>query len=345
MKACNLHAVNDLRYEEVPDPVIGPDEVLVKIKAAGICGSDIPRVFTKGTYHFPTIPGHEFAGEIVETAEQDRNLMGAKLAVFPLIPCNECSACQIGEYPQCKNYDYYGSRRDGGFAEYISVRKWNLVFVPENVPFEQAAMCEPCAVAIHALGQVGIMLDDTVAIFGAGTIGLIAAQVAMAWGAKQVVLIDVDSKKLEFAKKIGFTHTVNSMNMDPAEYIADLTGGVGADVALEAAGVGPSLENCLKSIKTFGRVVLMGNPASDMKVAQKAYWEILRKQLTLKGTWNSSYNYSHNDWHSAISCMQSGKIQLEPLITHRFPFSKCKEAFEVMQDKNQFSVKVMFTNE
>ncbi|MDR0452623.1 MAG: galactitol-1-phosphate 5-dehydrogenase [Treponema sp.] len=344
MMACNLHGIGDLRYEEVPVPALERDEVLLQIKAAGICGSDIPRVFEKGTYHFPTIPGHEFAGLIVDANAGDRGLIGKKAAVFPLIPCGKCAACQIGEYPQCGDYDYYGSRRDGAFAEYIAVKKWNLVFVPDSVPFEAAAMCEPCAVAIHALSRAGIDLGDTVAVFGAGTIGLLAAQAARGWGAGQVILADVDQAKLDFARSLGFAGTVNPAQEDVSEYILKLSGGRGADVALEAAGVSATLEGCLRAAGAFGRVVLMGNPAKNMDIPQKAYWEILRKQLVLRGTWNSGYNDAHNDWRLAVQCMERGVFQLEKMITHRFGLADCGRAFELARRRGEFWVKIMFVN-
>jgi L-iditol 2-dehydrogenase len=345
MTACNLHGIGDLRYEEVPVPSIGPGEVLLAVRAAGICGSDIPRVFEKGTYHFPTIPGHEFAGIIAAVNPGDDALLGKKAAVFPLIPCGKCEACQIGEYPQCGDYDYYGSRRDGAFAEYIGVKKWNLVFVPDPVPLEYAAMCEPCAVAIHALSQAGIALGDTVLIFGAGAIGLLAAQIARGWGAGQVALADVDEKKLAFARELGFTYTVDTKAADAAEYVKSITGGRGADVALEAVGVSAAAEGCFKAAKTFGRVVLMGNPAKNMDISQKGWWEILRKQLTLRGTWNSSYNDAHNDWRLAIKCMERGILDLGKLITHRFSFADCNTAFELARRREEFYVKIMFMHE
>jgi L-iditol 2-dehydrogenase len=344
MMACNLHAVGDLRYEEVSVPSLAKDEVMLQVKAAGICGSDIPRVFEKGTYHFPTIPGHEFAGEIIDVNPGDEALLGKKAAVFPLIPCGKCEACQIGEYPQCSDYDYYGSRRDGAFAEYIAVKKWNLVMVPDSVPFEHAAMCEPCAVSIHALSQIGVKLGDTVAIFGAGAIGLLAAQIARGWGAGRVILADVDEKKLAFAGELGFTHTVDSKKTDPAEYIMNVTGGKGADLCLEAAGVSATAADCLRAAKTFGGVVLMGNPAKNMDLPQKAYWEILRKQLYLRGTWNSSYNDAHNDWRLAIQCMDKGILKLDKMISHRFGFAECGKAFELAKKREEFYVKSMFVN-
>jgi L-iditol 2-dehydrogenase len=344
MMACNLHGVGDLRYEEVAVPSLKPGEVLLKVKAAGICGSDIPRVFEKGTYHFPTIPGHEFAGEIAEVNPGDEALLGKTAAVFPLLPCFTCEACQTGEYAQCANYDYYGSRRDGAFAEYIAVKKWNLVLAPRGVKAEHAAMCEPCAVAIHALSQAEIKPGDTVAIFGAGTIGILAAQAARGQGALNVVLVDVDNAKLDLARSLGFEHAIDSKTGDPALYIKNISGGRGADLALEAAGVAAAAEGCLKAAKTFGTVVLMGNPSKNMDISQNAYWEILRKQLTLKGTWNSSYSDANNNWHTAIQCMEMGVFDLDKLITHRFSFSECNKAFELAKSRSEAWVKIMFIN-
>ncbi|MBO6291437.1 MAG: alcohol dehydrogenase catalytic domain-containing protein [Selenomonas sp.] len=154
MKALNLHGVEDLRYEEVPCPERKSGEVLLKIKAAGICGSDIPRVFTKGTYHFPTIIGHEFAGETVEA--DDSELVGRGASVFPLLPCGKCSACQEEQYARCSDYDYYGSRRDGAMAEYIDVKQENLCLLPKEVTYEEAAMSEPAVVALHAFRKSGV---------------------------------------------------------------------------------------------------------------------------------------------------------------------------------------------
>ena len=146
MKAGVLHQIGDLRYEDVKDPQPNKGEVLLKIRAAGICGSDIGRVYKKGTYHFPTIPGHEFAGEVVDLGKGvDKSYMHRKAAVFPLLPCRECDMCEIGEYASCRNYNYFGSRCDGGFAEYIAVPVWNLVVSEKDISFEEMAMAEPAA--------------------------------------------------------------------------------------------------------------------------------------------------------------------------------------------------------
>ncbi len=341
MKALNLYGINDLRHEDVLMPERGKDEVLMKVRACGICGSDIPRVFEKGTYHFPTIPGHEFAGEIMEA--DDATLVGKKAAVFPLLPCFKCEACQVGEYAQCKNYDYYGSRRDGAFAEYIAVKKWNIVIVNDVLSYEEAAMCEPASVALHAIRQAGVNIGDTVAIFGAGPIGIMLAQWALAWGAFNVVLVDIDKAKVDFARKLGFSHVINSLQLDPVSYIKEITENIGADVCIEGAGVAVTLEQGLKALKNFGRMVAMGNPLKDMNLSQKGYWEILRKQITLKGTWNSSYNDIQNDWKVAIKAMEQGILSVKPLISHRFSLQDYTVAFELMRNRKEFFNKVMFT--
>jgi L-iditol 2-dehydrogenase len=350
MKACVLHGIGDLRYEDAPTPEIADGEVLLRVRAAGICGSDVPRVFTKGTYRFPTIPGHEFAGDVVGVNDGDEPLLGGRFAVFPLLPCFTCDACADGEYQQCRDYDYYGSRRDGAFAKYLAVKKWNLVAIPDGVGFEEAAMAEPCAVALHALKRFGVSSGDTVAVFGAGTIGLLIGQAARSWGAGRIVIFDVDEKKIDFAKSVGFEHAVNSAATDPADYIMSLTDGKGAGLCLDAAGAPQAVEGAIRVAGRSGKLVLMGNPSGDIIIPQKIYWEILRRQLTLKGTWNSRYGggdgggRKDDDWKLALDGVRDGVFDLKPLITHRFALAECGEAFRVASNPSEFSVKVMFIN-
>ena len=333
MKACVLEAVGELVYKEVDTPKPGRGEVLVKIRASGICGSDIQRVWEKGTYSFPTIPGHEFSGEVAGVGEGvAESWLGRRVAVFPLLPCGKCACCESGNYVQCSNYDYYGSRRDGGFAEYIAVREWNLVPLPDGLDYIPAALCEPCAVAVHALSKANIPLGGTVVIYGAGAIGLMTGKIAEMSGAGRVVLVDIDPAKLGFAKKAGFTNVVS-----PGD-----TEGLQADVCVEGTGVSAGLEGCLKTAKTFGTVICLGNPARDMALTQKGYWEILRKELMLKGTWNSSYSQLKNDWETALRVLS--KNNFLPFVTHKFALSGCNRAFEILRDKSEFSVKIMFVN-
>lgn len=347
MNACVLEGIGKLVYKCVEKPVPKKGEVLVKIMASGICGSDIPRVLTKGTYHFPTIPGHEFSGKIVEVTEGiDSNLIGRKAAIFPLLPCRKCELCQIGQYAQCKDYNYFGSRCDGGFAEYIAVPTWNLVLAPDKLSYQEIAMTEPCAVAVHALRQAGVEISDNVAIFGAGPIGIMLAKWSRAWGADKIILVDIDPSRVEFAKSIGFYLSFDSSKGDITKYIKDVTGGRGADLAVDAAGVSATLEQCLYSLRPFGRMVAMGNPAGDMKLSQDGYWQLLRKQVTIKGTWNSNYiSIPKNDWKISIRAMETEKINLKGLVTHRVKLKDCIKPFKMMQRREEFFNKVMFIME
>lgn len=327
MKAAVLHAIGDLRYEDVAFPTVGEGEVLLKIGAAGVCGSDIPRIFTKGTYHFPTIPGHEFAGTVVES--DDPALLGRKAAVFPLLPCRKCAACQVGEYVKCENYDYYGSRRDGAFAEYLAVDKRNLVLLDDSISLAEASLMEPAAVARAAIRRMQISLGDKVVIFGAGPIGLMAAQWAKRAGAGLVRVVDISEEKLAFARQFGFE-----------AYDAARDGL--CQCALEGTGASPAINNAIKALAPNGRLVLMGNPFGDMTIDRGVYSEILRREITMLGTWNSSYNDRINDWKAVAEVMAAGEMMLEPLITHRFPLARCNEALEMMRDKKEFFTKVTF---
>ena len=155
MRAVRLYAPADLRCVEIPIPQPGADEVLIKVKAVGICGSDPARVMEKGTYSFPTTIGHEFAGEISDVGADVQNWnVGDRVTIVPLVPCYECEYCQIGEYTLCDDYSYYGSREDGALADYIKVKQDNLLRLPENVSFDEGACTEPCSVALHACSEI-----------------------------------------------------------------------------------------------------------------------------------------------------------------------------------------------
>ena len=323
-KCANLHSIEDLCVEEKSIPELEEDEVLVEVKACGICGSDLPRVYTKGTYHFPTVIGHEFSGRVVY--DPDGQLTDKKVAVFPLLPCFECDSCRSESYATCKSYDYYGSRRDRGMTEYIPIKRWNIVVMDDSVSYEEGAMCEPISVGRHATLKLDIKKGDTLLISGAGPIGIIAAQWASSFGAEKVYFFDIDERKIEFAKKMGF-----------CEY----TGGERITCVIEGTGNSNALARCLEAIEPFGRMVLMGNPSGDVAMTQNTYWHILRKELKLYGTWNSSYSERENDWIESLKALADGKINVKPLITHRFTLDEVKDAFEMMKNRTEFFNKVM----
>ena len=324
MKALNLHGVGDLRLDEMPLPACDEDEVLVKIGSCGVCGSDLPRVYTKGTYHFPTVIGHECAGTVVHDPRGE--LTGVRAAIFPLLPCFTCEACQREAYALCANYDYYGSRRDGGMAEYLAVKRWNLLPLPEGVSMDAGAMCEPAAVARHAVRKLGDVNSKHLLISGAGPIGLLVAMWARSEGVGRVSFFDLDEAKVQFAVEMGFSAYVD---------------GEAVDLAIEGTGASGAMVRCLDALCAGGRMVLMGNPIGAMDLSQADYWKILRKELVLCGTWNSSYAEQENDWREALAAMSDGRIQPELLISHRVLLEKGIEALEMMKNRTETYRKVM----
>lgn len=343
MKACVLESVGNIEYKEVEKPSIKEGEVLLRIRACGICSSDIPRIYKTGTYHFPTIPGHEFAGEIVDVSKElDKNLIGKRAAVFPLLPCRKCPSCEIGEYARCDNYNYFGSRCDGGFSEYLAVPYWNLVFFSDEIPYSTAAICEPAAVAKHCVDVGKISIGDTVVIIGTGTIGLLAGFLAKIAGASNVIIVGHSKEKVDYAKQIGFESSISSKDESIEKYIRSITHGKGADVAIDCVGTSNAIENAIVSLKKGGQLVLTGNPDGDINIEKTIYWKILRNELKISGTWNSSYNGEKNDWKTILEFIENGDIPVDKLITHKYKLSEYEEALSIMKDKKEFYVKVMF---
>lgn len=321
MKAYVLHGIGDLRYNDWPVPELQPGWALVKVLAAGICSSDIPRIFTKGTYHFPTIPGHEFCGRVEVVADSvDSNWIGKRVGVYPLIPCKKCSSCWKGQYETCEHYDYLGSRRDGGFAEYVAVPVWNLLELPDTVSDIQGALLEPAAVALHAVKRAEIPSGGSVCIVGTGSIGLLAGQWAKLRGAGRVVIKGRSEAKRSLAEDCGL------------EYITDSAPSL-FDRVIEAVGSEQALAESLDLTAPDGAVVLMGNPDGPRNLSQDTYWKILRKQLTLTGTWNSSYCGENCDWMEAIGSMEQGKLRTNEIITYVLKISELMKGLNMMREK------------
>jgi L-iditol 2-dehydrogenase len=344
MEAINLHAVGDLRHEQLPAPRPGAGEVRVKIGFCGVCGSDIPRCFSKGTYHFPTVCGHEFAGTVESLgAGVEDYQVGDRVTVFPLLWRDDHPACEEGQYAQSDGYDYLGSRSDGGFATFVTAPVRNLIKVPEGVSMEEAAMTEPAAVALHAARRARVSLGDSVAVYGLGPIGLMLAQWLQAMGAGPIALFDVVEKKLELARSLGFEHVFNSRETNPAQAVEDLTGGRGAHVTFEAAGVPPTLLAALQSVRRGGRVVMLGNPSADVTIPADLISQLMRREVAILGTWNSGFSVfgDADDWRSTLAAMAAGKLNLKPLITHKVPLKDGIAALEMMRDNSEFYTKVL----
>ncbi len=331
MKAYILHGVGDLRWEDCSKPPLQSGWVLVRVLAAGICSSDIPRIFEKGTYHFPTIPGHEFCGRVEAVAdEEDQIWMNKRVGIFPLIPCKKCSSCQKGEYETCSHYDYIGSRRDGGFAEYAAVPVWNLMELPEIISDTQGAMLEPAAVALHAIKRAGISPDKSVCVVGTGAIGILAGQWAKLSGAGRVVVKGRGNEKSELIRQCGLEYTDSSNSGT-------------FDCLIEAVGTTNALRESLSLAAPGGKIVLMGNPKGDQTLPQDVYWSILRKQLTLIGTWNSSYGTDESDWHNTLQALAAKKLRTENIITHIIDKDELLNGLDLMRTKREMFCKIMVT--
>ncbi len=347
MRAWVLHGVDDIRFEEVARPDSVDREVLVAVQAAGICGSDIPRIFKTGAHTHPLIPGHEFSGVAEKAgALADSKWEGKRVGVFPLIPCRKCAACREKRYELCRNYSYLGSRRDGGFAEYVSVPEWNLIELPVGVSFAEAAMLEPMAVAVHAMRRVQPHRDDTVVVYGLGTIGMCLVMLLMDAGIRNVLVAGNKVSQKQLVCKIGLNEQFycDSREQDAAGWVRERTDGEGADVVFECVGRNETVIQAIGLLAPEGRVCLVGNPYSAMAMEKGIYWKILREQLVITGTWNSSFTHeSDDDWHYVLDRLSRKRISPEMLVTHRLRLAELNQGLHVMRDKTEDYVKIMVT--
>ena len=353
MKAWVLQGIDDIRLEDVEVPVTIPGEVSIRVEAAGVCGSDIPRIYETGAHRMPLIPGHEFSGVVDGIGKNVPSwLMGKRVGVYPLISCNKCKPCMTGHPEMCRNYDYIGSRRDGAFAENVNVPASNLIELLESVSFEEAAMLEPMAVAVHAMRMAlesgaPVNRDARIAVCGLGTIGLLLCMFLLERGYENLYVIGnkESQKKRALALGIQEGNYCDSSSVDAAGWIAEKTGG--ADVYFECVGRNESLMYGIDSALPGGTVILVGNPFSDMMLERDVYWKILRNQLTVKGTWNSTFlngdfsDTNPDDWHYVMKRLSEGKVMPKQLITHRLPLSGLEDGFRIMRDKKEDYCKVM----
>lgn len=334
MKAYNLHAVNQLQYEDVPMPECPEGWAIVNVKACGICSSDIPRIFANGTYHFPTIPGHEFSGivySVNSNKSEYKSLTGKHVGIFPLIPCRRCKQCENKKYELCNYYDYLGSRRDGGFAQFVAVPVWNLIPMNANISFEVAALMEPLAVALHAVKLLHLSLNNEFAIIGTGMIGLAAGVWAKNSGCSNVTILGRSENKRSLVENLNLNYKVLDSD-DNTKY----------DSVLEAVGTSDTICSSLKIAAPGAKIVLLGNPASDITLPKDIYWMILRKQLTIKGTWNSSFDGTNkSDWTEVAEFLETHPGCFNNLITHKFDSDDLMSALELMKNHTETYCKVM----
>lgn len=343
MKAVRMYKPKDLRLETVEIPQIQDSQVLIKVMAVGICGSDIPRVNHFGAYISPIIPGHEFAGEIVETGSGVKDFKaGDRVTVAPLLPCYQCKYCAMGEYSLCEKYSYYGSRCDGAFAQYIAVEQKNLVKISDNTLFETAATTDPLANAMHCLKRTQFKAGESVCVYGCGAIGLYTIQAAKALGASTVVAVDVSAEKLASASQCGADAVFNGRDADVADQVKKYLNG-GADVVAEISGNPIAQQNSILSAAKLGRVVIVGISHKGLDLSEKAVDMIMRNQLSVIGSWNSfSDPFPGWEWTTAVELFESGKVKSDAVITHRLLLEDVAETFQKLDKGEMFFNKILF---
>jgi L-iditol 2-dehydrogenase len=336
MLAAVMYSPGDIRLEDVPKPPPKAGEVLLRIAAVGVCGSDIPRMLVKGAHRMPIICGHEFSGHIVEAGDGVEGFVqGDLVGVAPLIPCNACVQCKTGNFSRCLDYDYFGSRRDGAYAEYVSVPAGNLLKAPHGMDSRAAAMIDPASIALHAIWKSPPIAGQRGGVIGCGPIGLFAIQWMKLMGCRDVVAIDVAEEKLAQAREAGASHTYLVTDATPAE--------IKCDLIVEAAGHTSSINMATRLAAPGGHVVFIGIPAADVILDNRTFQYFLRQEISLHGAWNSfGAPYPGKQWTVTLDNLASGKLRWDFMITHELGLKELPGMFQKIKDKSVFFSKVMF---
>ncbi|HWV98375.1 MAG TPA: galactitol-1-phosphate 5-dehydrogenase [Candidatus Acidoferrum sp.] len=340
MKALVLKEYKRFAYEEVPAPEPGPDEVLIAVKACGICGSDVHGMDgSTGRRRPPIIMGHEAAGVIAGTGKEATTWHSGETVTFDsTIYCGHCDYCRRGQVNLCDNRRVLGVscedyRQHGAFAEFVVVPQRILYRVPEGLPSEHAALVEPFAIALHAIRRSPPTLNDAVVVVGAGMIGLALVQGLSQTGCGRLIVVDVAADRLALAAKLGATHTVNSADENAAEAILRLTQGRGADLAFEAVGLTPTVDLALLCLRKSGAVTLVGNVAPKIEFPLQA---AVTRELRVFGSCASRGEYP-----ACLQMLSRGALKAAPLISAVAPLTEGAEWFERLRRKEAGLLKVI----
>jgi len=337
MKAVILHRVRDLRVEDVPAPKILADEVLIEVKATGICGTDLHIYKGEWKTRMPIVLGHEFSGAVADVGREVKDLsVGDHVVAEPNIVCGKCRFCRMSERNYfCENLEAVGVTVNGAFAEYVKTKARNVYKIPEELSFDEAALIEPLACCIRGIDQAGIRIGDVVAIVGAGPVGLILLQLVKTAGASMVIQTDIDEIRLELARKLGADHILNIRRDSPVEAVKRLTGGYGVDVAIEAVGSPETITQAMKATRRGGRLNIFGVSPQDAVWEVKPF-DLYDKELTITTSYRSPFTFER-----AIRIASTGRVDLKPLISHVFRLGEIGRAFEVAEKKLEGAIKVL----
>lgn len=341
MQALVLTEYKKLELQDVPIPEIGDNDVLIRVRACGICGSDAHGFDgSTGRRIPPIIMGHEAAGEITKVGSAVRGWQqGDRVTFDSTIYCGTCAYCRQGLMNLCDDRRVLGVsceeyRQHGAFAEYVAVPQHILYRLPDNLSYEQAALVEPVAVAFHAVSLTPIALNDTAVVVGAGMIGLLVIQTLRLAGCGTIIALDVDPARLEVARQFGADHAILS-NQDAAGRVLEITGGRGADLALDAVGITASINTALTCLKKGGALTLIGNLAPNINLPLQL---IVVRQITLRGSCASNGEYA-----ACLDMIARGAITVEPLISAVAPLQEGAAWFERLYNREGDLLKVILT--
>lgn len=348
MKAAVLHGVEDIRYEESPTPKAGPGEVVIHVKATGICGSDIPRVNGNAAHYYPIILGHEFSGVVAELGEGVDNVkVGDRVTAAPLLPCMKCDDCKKGDYALCKHYKFIGSSLFGSFADYVKAPAQNVVRFDDSVSFEQSAFFEPATVALHGVKCARYHGGKNVAILGGGTVGLFTMQWAKILGARRVVVFDISDARLELAKRLGADECINTKSPDFMKQAMDITGGKGYEFVFETAGQNATMKIAFEIAQNKASMCFIGTSSRDLNFEWKLFEKMNRKEFRLTGSWMSySAPFPGDEWTMTADYFSNGQLKFDDaLVYKKFPMSKASDAFKLFKIPGEVKGKILLVNE
>jgi L-iditol 2-dehydrogenase len=342
VKAAILEGMGVLSYRDVPTPEPAAGEVLLQVRASSVCGSDLHR-FQRGHHTLPLILGHEAAGVIAGVGDGvDRALLGRHAALVPLVPDHTCEQCRAGRFSACGAYSFVGSRRPGAFAEMVAVPAANVLPVPDDLPFEQAALIEPATVARHILDLGGFTAGQSAIVLGAGSIGLMLVQWLRILDAGTIIATDVADANLEAARALGAHVTLNPARDDVAGEVRRLTG-AGVDVALEASGSPAALAQVVDVTRPRGTVVLGGNQPPDGSLPMTFVEALMRRELTLTGCFMSySAPWPGHEWTDSLAAVLSGDLDMPAMVSHRAPLSDAPTLFAEIGARRLAYRKIVF---
>jgi len=328
-----------VEVKEVSDPQIGRDEVLIRVRAAAICGSDLGIYYYTPAYSgmkLPVVLGHEFAGEIVEIGDAVKGLgVGDRVLSESVKACGSCRFCREGMSNLCEASTLFGIHADGGFAEYVAVPYNLLHSMPEGMSFEEASVVEPLSNAVHFVRDcTPIKLGDLAVVHGVGPIGILSAQLLRLTGARVLLTgVGVDVERFRIAERLGF-ETVNVEEEDLVEKVMVFTDGEGADIAFVATGAAPALRQAVQLIRKRGQVTVIGIFPGMVEIPMT---RVVRREIKMVG----AYDAKPVNFGQSIDLIQSGKVNVRDLITHKLPLEAAEEAFQLAISKK--GCKVLFT--